>query len=215
MARRKVDVPVRISMTIPANLLTEIDGWKRNIENMSRSELISKLVRYALDHNAIDKIFPEGSSDQGHPLLPHRGEVPSQFKEPENQFHRYSTYDPTPKLNDRESQAEPALTRPRINHSAPGENERRLDPRPISDRLETNTFIHNNHPKTRPPGGQLPYLSTGGIPREGSENPSAWTFPKPRLAHTNEDRRADGHEVISSDQFFEKVARLHQRIRQI
>jgi len=59
MARRKADAPTRISIMIPADLLAEVDSWKTEIENISRSELLSKLARFALDHNAIDRLYPD------------------------------------------------------------------------------------------------------------------------------------------------------------
>ncbi len=64
MARRKVDVPRRISIMIPDDLLIQVDQWKVEIDDISRSELISKLVRYALQQDAIDHLYPDQSSSR-------------------------------------------------------------------------------------------------------------------------------------------------------
>ena len=69
MVRRKVDVPKRISIMIPSDVLTEVDQWKQDIEDVSRSELISKLVRYALNQRAVDILYPDIKPAQSNPQI--------------------------------------------------------------------------------------------------------------------------------------------------
>ena len=49
----------KVSADIPASLLQQLDGWKVNIEGISRSQLISDLLKWSLDQGAIDSLYPE------------------------------------------------------------------------------------------------------------------------------------------------------------
>jgi len=215
MARRKVDVPARISMTIPANLLAEIDRWKNDIENMSRSELIAKLVRYALDNNAIDKIYPEGGFGDYDPLLIHRGEDRTRFHETENHFQRTPQAHPEPD--------EVNILNPRPDSSNRASPTKGLPPREEVDRRDLippfsgpkQEHLGGHQPNVTPSRNSFPYPRPTPTMPERSETSSSWTIHGQRNHELNDRPQSDGNKVISPDEFFERVTRLHERIQQI
>ena len=59
MTRRSRYALSKVSADIPVSLVQQLDGWKANIEGISRSQLISDLLKWSLDQGAIDSLYPE------------------------------------------------------------------------------------------------------------------------------------------------------------
>tara|TARA_X000001036_G_scaffold331261_1_gene309960 strand:- start:1708 stop:1947 length:240 start_codon:yes stop_codon:yes gene_type:complete len=59
MTRRSRYALSKVSADLPASLVQQLDGWKASIEGISRSQLISDLLKWSLDEGAIDALYPE------------------------------------------------------------------------------------------------------------------------------------------------------------
>jgi hypothetical protein len=66
MTRRSRYALAKVSADLPASLVQQLDGWKTSIEGINRSQLISDLLRWALDEGAIDSLYPECEYDHKH-----------------------------------------------------------------------------------------------------------------------------------------------------
>ena len=66
MSRRSRYALTKVSADLPAPLVQQLDGWKVSIEGINRSQLISDLLRWALDEGAIDSLYPECEHDHKH-----------------------------------------------------------------------------------------------------------------------------------------------------
>ena len=66
MSRRSRYALTKVSADLPASLVQQLDGWKTTIEGISRSQLISDLLRWSLDEGAIDSLYPECEHDHKH-----------------------------------------------------------------------------------------------------------------------------------------------------
>ena len=64
MTRRSRYALSKVSADIPVSLVQQLDGWKSNIEGISRSQLISDLLKWSLDQGAIDALYPD--CEHGH-----------------------------------------------------------------------------------------------------------------------------------------------------
>ena len=53
----------KVSAYLPASLVQQLDVWKASIEGINRSQLISDLLKWALDEGAIDSLYPECEHD--------------------------------------------------------------------------------------------------------------------------------------------------------
>tara|TARA_B100001250_G_scaffold333666_1_gene299372 strand:- start:446 stop:679 length:234 start_codon:yes stop_codon:yes gene_type:complete len=65
MTRRSRYALSKVSADLPASLVQQLDGWKANIDGISRSQLISDLLRWSLEQGAIDSLYPECGHDHG------------------------------------------------------------------------------------------------------------------------------------------------------
>ncbi|GIR27386.1 MAG: hypothetical protein CM15mP42_03360 [Methanobacteriota archaeon] len=52
MTRRSRYALTKVSADIPVSLVQQLDGWKSNIDGISRSQLISDLLKWSLDQGA-------------------------------------------------------------------------------------------------------------------------------------------------------------------
>ena len=66
MSRRSRYALAKVSADLPASLVQQLDGWKASIEGINRSQLISDLLKWALDEGAIDSLYPECEHDHKH-----------------------------------------------------------------------------------------------------------------------------------------------------
>ena len=66
MTRRSRYALSKVSADIPASLLQQLDGWKVNIEGISRSQLISDLLKLSLEQGAIDSLYPVCEHNHNH-----------------------------------------------------------------------------------------------------------------------------------------------------
>ena len=66
MTRRSRYALTKVSADIPVSLVQQLDGWKSNIDGISRSQLISDLLKWSLDQGAIDALYPVCSHDHNH-----------------------------------------------------------------------------------------------------------------------------------------------------
>ena len=66
MSRRSRYALTKVSADLPAALVQQLDGWKSNIEGISRSQLISDLLRWSLDQGAIDALYPSCAHNHNH-----------------------------------------------------------------------------------------------------------------------------------------------------
>ena len=66
MTRRSRYALTKVSADIPVSLVQQIDGWKSNIDGISRSQLISDLLKWSLDQGAIDVLYPICPHDHNH-----------------------------------------------------------------------------------------------------------------------------------------------------
>ena len=66
MTRRSRYALTKVSADIPASLVQQLDGWKSNIDGISRSQLISDLLKWSLDQGAIDALYPVCAHDHNH-----------------------------------------------------------------------------------------------------------------------------------------------------
>ena len=66
MTRRSRYALTKVSADLPAALVQQLDGWKSNIEGISRSQLISDLLKWSLDEGAIDSLYPACAHDHNH-----------------------------------------------------------------------------------------------------------------------------------------------------
>ena len=66
MSRRSRYALTKVSADLPAPLVQQLDGWKISIEGINRSQLISDLLKWALDEGAIDSLYPECEHDHKH-----------------------------------------------------------------------------------------------------------------------------------------------------
>ena len=66
MSRRSRYALSKVSADIPISLVQQLDGWKTNIEGISRSQLISDLLKWALDEGAIDSLYPSCEHNHSH-----------------------------------------------------------------------------------------------------------------------------------------------------
>ena len=64
MSRRSRYALSKVSADIPVSLVQQLDGWKSNIDGISRSQLIADLLKWALEQGAIDSLYP--SCEFGH-----------------------------------------------------------------------------------------------------------------------------------------------------
>ena len=64
MTRRSRYALSKVSADIPVSLVQQLDGWKVNIEGISRSQLISDLLKWSLEQGAIDSLYPD--CEHGH-----------------------------------------------------------------------------------------------------------------------------------------------------
>ncbi|MDC0161306.1 hypothetical protein OAI71_00395 [Marine Group III euryarchaeote] len=66
MTRRSRYALSKVSADLPASLVQQLDGWKANIDGISRSQLISDLLKWALDEGAIDSLYPSCEFNHNH-----------------------------------------------------------------------------------------------------------------------------------------------------
>lgn len=66
MGRRSRYAITKVSADLPAALVQQLDSWKEEIDGINRSQLISDLLRWALDHGAVDELYPECEFDHRH-----------------------------------------------------------------------------------------------------------------------------------------------------
>ena len=66
MTRRSRYALSKVSADLPVSLVQQLDGWKANIDGISRSQLISDLLKWALDQGAIDSLYPSCEHNQSH-----------------------------------------------------------------------------------------------------------------------------------------------------
>jgi len=66
MSRRSRYALTKVSADLPTSLVQQLDGWKASIEGINRSQLISDLLRWALDEGAIDSLYPECEHNHKH-----------------------------------------------------------------------------------------------------------------------------------------------------
>tara|TARA_B000000565_G_scaffold254619_1_gene233347 strand:+ start:1805 stop:2044 length:240 start_codon:yes stop_codon:yes gene_type:complete len=66
MTRRSRYALTKVSADIPVSLVQQLDGWKSNIDGISRSQLISDLLKWSLDQGAIDALYPVCAHDHNH-----------------------------------------------------------------------------------------------------------------------------------------------------
>ena len=56
----------KVSADLPISLVQQLDGWKENIDGISRSQLISDLLKWSLDQGAIDALYPSCEHNHSH-----------------------------------------------------------------------------------------------------------------------------------------------------
>ena len=66
MTRRSRYALTKVSADIPVSLVQQLDSWKSNIDGISRSQLISDLLKWSLDQGAIDALYPACPYDYNH-----------------------------------------------------------------------------------------------------------------------------------------------------
>ena len=66
MTRRSRYALAKVSADIPLALVQQLDGWKSNIEGISRSQLIADLLKWSLDQGAIDSLYPVCEHNHNH-----------------------------------------------------------------------------------------------------------------------------------------------------
>ena len=66
MTRRSRYALAKVSADIPVSLVQQLDGWKSNIDGISRSQLISDLLKWSLDQGAIDVLYQMCPHDHNH-----------------------------------------------------------------------------------------------------------------------------------------------------
>ena len=66
MTRRSRYALSKVSADLPVSLVQQLDGWKTNIDGISRSQLISDLLKCYLDQGAIDALYPECEHNHDH-----------------------------------------------------------------------------------------------------------------------------------------------------
>tara|TARA_Y100001970_G_scaffold9826_1_gene11605 strand:+ start:1540 stop:1779 length:240 start_codon:yes stop_codon:yes gene_type:complete len=66
MSRRSRYALSKVSADLPVSLVQQLDGWKASIDGISRSQLISDLLKWSLDEGAIDVLYPECEHDHKH-----------------------------------------------------------------------------------------------------------------------------------------------------
>ena len=66
MSRRSRYALTKVSAYLPVSLVQQLDGWKANIDGISRSQLISDLLRWSLKEGAIDSLYPECEHNHSH-----------------------------------------------------------------------------------------------------------------------------------------------------
>tara|TARA_B100000902_G_scaffold175689_1_gene169476 strand:- start:594 stop:833 length:240 start_codon:yes stop_codon:yes gene_type:complete len=66
MSRRSRYALSKVSADLSISLVQQLDGWKSNIEGISRSQLISDLLKWALDQGAIDALYPSCEKNHSH-----------------------------------------------------------------------------------------------------------------------------------------------------
>ena len=66
MTRRSRYALSKVSADIPVSLVQQLDGWKSNREGISRSQLISDLLKWSLDQGAIDALYPDCEHGHNH-----------------------------------------------------------------------------------------------------------------------------------------------------
>tara|TARA_B100001250_G_C19518414_1_gene664877 strand:+ start:69 stop:308 length:240 start_codon:yes stop_codon:yes gene_type:complete len=66
MSRRSRYALSKVSADLPVSLVQQLDGWKATIDGISRSQLISDLLNWALNEGAIDTLYPECEHNHQH-----------------------------------------------------------------------------------------------------------------------------------------------------
>ena len=66
MKRRSRYALTKVSADLPAHIVQQLDGWKTEIEGINRSQLISDLLRWALEKDAVEALYPECDHDHDH-----------------------------------------------------------------------------------------------------------------------------------------------------
>ena len=66
MSRRSRYALSKVSADLPASLVQQLDGSKAKIDGISRSQLISDLLKWSLDQGAIDSLYPECEHNHQH-----------------------------------------------------------------------------------------------------------------------------------------------------
>tara|TARA_Y100000996_G_C22278719_1_gene543130 strand:+ start:353 stop:592 length:240 start_codon:yes stop_codon:yes gene_type:complete len=66
MSRRSRYALSKVSADLPISLVQQLDGWKANIDGISRSQLISDLLNWSLNEGAIDSLYPECEHNHKH-----------------------------------------------------------------------------------------------------------------------------------------------------
>tara|TARA_Y100001968_G_C18991248_1_gene541519 strand:- start:123 stop:362 length:240 start_codon:yes stop_codon:yes gene_type:complete len=66
MSRRSRYALSKVSADLPVSLVQQLDGWKANIDGISRSQLISDLLNWSLNEGAIDSLYPECEHNHKH-----------------------------------------------------------------------------------------------------------------------------------------------------
>ena len=56
MKRRSRYALTKVSADLPAHIVQQLDGWKTEIEGINRSQLISDLLRWALEKDAVEAL---------------------------------------------------------------------------------------------------------------------------------------------------------------
>tara|TARA_B100001750_G_C15274768_1_gene479398 strand:- start:343 stop:582 length:240 start_codon:yes stop_codon:yes gene_type:complete len=59
MSRRSRYALTKVSADLPAALVQQLDGWKADIDGISRSQLIADLLTWSLNEGAVDALYPE------------------------------------------------------------------------------------------------------------------------------------------------------------
>ncbi len=229
MARRKTDAPTRISIMIPADLLAEVDGWKTEIENISRSELLSKLARFALDHDAIDHLYPDHTGEG----LPQKladtrtAQIPAPVVDTDSRMVRSPPRSPRPSIEQGPIPAQRSelahSTTPAVNQQGPEVDTSLAGPPPAISSRPSPFTPSTPIPKEPEPGSKpsaLVKTHTGGTttgtrtaPRPGPEGSSAWSVPK-----ANSPERAplsDPRTIMTPEEFKQRISKLQRRVEQI
>ncbi len=67
MTRRSPYARTKVSADLPTTLVMRLDQWKRQIDGINRSQLITDLLGWALDHGAINALYPDCNAGHRHP----------------------------------------------------------------------------------------------------------------------------------------------------